>query len=238
MNGILAELSQCPKVTDFPSKLYDDYKAEESSPVLTDIHNKNQADIVMAYKFPVNGNLKDTVTLELLNTILGGGPTSRLFNDLREKQKLAYSVRSKLTHSHNSEAIVLSIGTTTENKDTGEISYDNVQKSIEGFKYHIEKLKSQKVSTEELESAKLAMKDDILTHNQSGCGKCINLSYSLNTPYGLTRENQKLDLIDSITVDDIYNAANYVFSGKPVYSIVATENTLKNNEEYLKTLSE
>ena len=36
---------------------------------------------------------------------------------------------------------------------------------------------------------------------------------------------------DEITVDDIHNAANYIFAGKPVYSILATENTLKENKE-------
>ena len=44
-------------------------------------------------------------------------------------------------------------------------------------------------------------------------------------------------MIDTITADDIYNAANYIFKEKPVYSIVATENTLKANEKYLNSLT-
>ena len=237
MNTVMSEIGRCPQVKDFNSKLYDDYKPVEAAKVLTDTHNKNQADILMAYKFKVNGNIKDTVAMELLNTILGGGPSSRLFSDLREKQHLAYSVHSYLDNSHNSKALILSIGTTTENKDTGEISYDNVQKSIEGFKKHVEKLKTEKISQQELESAKLSLKSSLLSQNSSGAGKCHTLAYSLDTPYGLTRENQIIDMIDSITVDDIYNAANYIFSTKPVYSIVATDNTLKNNAEYLKSLA-
>lgn len=236
MNNVFEQMSNCPRVNTFTSELYDDYRPVQAAKVLTDTHNKNQADILMAYKFKVNGNIKDSVSLVLLNTILGGGPSSRLFNDLREKQQLAYSVRSNLENSHNSKALVLSIGTTTENKETGEVSYDNVKKSIEGFKYHINKLKTEKVTQEELDSAKLSLKDSILTYNQSGRGKGSTLADSLNTPYGITRENQILDMIDKITVDDIYNAANYAFSGQPTYSLVATENTLKNNEEYLKSL--
>ena len=54
--------------------------------------------------------------------------------------------------------------------------------------------------------------------------------------YGPTYKNQYLDMIDNITVDDIYNAANYVFSGKPLYSIVATQDTLDANKEYLDSL--
>ena len=42
---------------------------------------------------------------------------------------------------------------------------------------------------------------------------------------------------DEITSDDIYNAANYIFKGKPIYSILATDNTLKANKDYLDKLS-
>lgn len=236
MNDVFAQLSQCPKVNDFNSKLYDDFTPQQTTKVLTDTHNHNQAEIIMAYKFKINGNLKDTTAIELLNTILGGGSSSRLFNDLREKQKLAYDVHSCLGNSHNSKTLALFIGTTTENKDTGEISYDNVEKSIEGFKHHIEKLMKENVTEKELAAAKLSLKNALLSQNQTGAGKCENLSYSIDTPYGLTRENQLLDIIDTITAEDIHNAANYIFSNKPVYSIVASENTLKNNSEYLKSL--
>ena len=43
-------------------------------------------------------------------------------------------------------------------------------------------------------------------------------------------------MIDKITVDDIYNAAQKIFAGKPIYSIVATSDTLDYNKEYLENL--
>ncbi len=231
------EIQRLPKAKEFKPFHYQKYEPVKETKVLTDIHNKNQAQIVMAYKFKINNNLKDTVALELLNNILGGSPSSRLFNDLREKQKLAYSVKSELGKVFNAQTLALIIGTTTENKETGEISYDNLQKSIEGFKKHVKKLKTEKVTEEELKSAKLAMKNAILSQNESGNDKTETLEYSLSSEYGLTRENQLLDMIDKITSDDIYNAANYIFKEKPTYSIVATENTLKANNEYLKSLA-
>ena len=158
------------------------------------------------------------------------------FNDLREKQKLAYSVSSHLNHIYKTQTLALTIGTTTENKETGEISYDNLQKSIEGFKKHINKLKCEKVSEEELKSAKLALKNGILESNEGGINKTANLNYSVGNPYGLTHQNKLLDEIDKITPEDIYNAANYIFNEKPVYSIVATENTLNANKKYLDSL--
>lgn len=235
-NKIFNEAALFPKAKEFTQLKYEKYEPQKESKVLTDIHNKNQAKIVMAYKFKTNNNIKDTATVDLLNLILGGSPSSRLFNDLREKQKLAYSVSSHLNHIYKTQTLALTIGTTTENKETGEISYDNLQKSIEGFKKHINKLKCEKVSEEELKSAKLALKNGILESNEGGINKTANLNYSVGNPYGLTHQNKLLDEIDKITPEDIYNAANYIFNEKPVYSIVATENTLNANKKYLDSL--
>ena len=213
------------------------YNQVHETKVLTDIDFKNQAEIIEAFNFRVNGNIKDETTMSLLNIILGGNSSSRLFNDLRENQKLAYHVKSQIKTKNDIGTIALRIGTTTENKETGEISYDNLQKSINGFNKHIQKIKSEKVTEEELNSAKLYLKNTILNNNSSAGSKTNTLLLDSQTPYGINKTNLLLDEIDKITADDIYNAANYIFAGKPVYSIVATENTLKANKEYLKQLN-
>lgn len=213
------------------------YKPVEQTKVLTDTDFKNQAEIVEAYKFKINQNIKDRVTLELLNTILGGNPSSRLFNDLRETQKLAYHVRSNYETNNDIGLLTLKIGTTTDNKDTGETSFDNVRKSIEGFNKHIEKMKKEKVTEEELNNAKLSLKNSVLNSNNTPFGKTISLMQGMESPYGISRENQILEEIDKVTAEDIYNAANYIFSGKPTYSVIATEDTLKYNDSYFKTLA-
>lgn len=217
-------------------KLQELYKPVEKTKVLTDTDFKNQAEIIEAYKFKINQNIKDRISLALLNTILGGNPSSRLFTDLREKQKLAYHVRSNYETNNDIGLFTLKIGTTTDNKETGETSFDNVQKSIEGFNKHIEKIKNEKVTEEELSNAKLSLKNSILNSNNTMMGKNVSLIQGIESPYGTSRENQLLDEIDKITADDINNAANYIFSSKPTYSILATKDTLEYNRDYLKTL--
>ena len=44
-------------------------------------------------------------------------------------------------------------------------------------------------------------------------------------------------MLDSITVDDIYNTARNVFRSKPVYSITATQASLDANKEFLNSLN-
>ena len=233
-NEIFNTLSSLPKVKSFGVYVKNTYKPVEHTKVLTDTDTKEQAEIVEAFKFKTNRNLKDDVAVTLLNSILGGGSNSRLFNDLREKQQLAYHVCSGVRYLDDSGVFSLKIGTTTENTSVGD--FKNVQKSIEGFNKHIQKIMSEKVTQEELDSAKLDYKNCLLTDYETTSSKNINLAYSLSSVYGPLKANEILKIIDQITVDDIYNAANYIFKNKPVYSILATENTLKANEEYLKNL--
>ncbi len=229
----VASLQTVKPFEHFSKKIY---TPVEETKVLTDTDNKNQAQIVEAFKYKINHNLKDNITVNLLNIILGGNPSSRLFMDLRENQKLAYHVRSNFESNEDTGVFVLKIETTTENQDTGEVSFDNVEKSINGFNKHISKIKSEKVTDEELNNAKLNLKNRIL-NSCHDAGKRLTLLYQgVDSPYGISRENQMFDMIDAITADDIYNAANYIFAGKPVYSIVATENTLKENEQFLNSL--
>ncbi len=235
-NVVFNEVGKFPTVQKNTPYLEDLYRPITETKVLTDTDTKNQASIVQAYTYKVNGNIKDRVAIKLMNNILGGNTSSRLFNDLREKQQLAYSVGSVSHSIGNMGMIKLNIGTTTENKDTNEISYDNVQKSIDGFNKHIQRITTEKVSEAELEEAKLYYKNVILSMNETSEDKNASISDGMQGFYGPLTDNELLKVVDEITVDDIYNAANYVFAGKPTYSILATENTLKANEEYFKTL--
>ena len=238
LSGILfKEISELPNVQFAKPFLRDTFKTPvDETKVLTDTHEKNQAQIIEAFKFKTNGNLKDTAAIQLLNLILGAGSSSRLFNDLREKQQLAYRVNSSVNYFDNAGLFKIYIGTTTENKETGEQSFDNVQKSINGFNLHIQKIMTEKVTDEELENAKLSLKNMILTDTETAAGKNDSLTAFITDFNGPLADNELLKIIDTITVDDIYNAANYIFSGKPTYSVLATENTLKANEEFFKTL--
>ncbi len=55
--------------------------------------------IIEGFKFKHNGNLKDETCVSLLNDILGGSSSSRLFSDLREQRHLAYSVSSGVSYT-------------------------------------------------------------------------------------------------------------------------------------------
>ncbi len=235
-NNIFNTFGYLPMFKPSNPTVIDMYKPIEQTKVLTEVGSKEQAEVIEAYKFKLDGNMKDVVSIKLMNMILGGNSSSRLFNDLREKQQLAYSVDSSFTRINNIGVMELSIGTTTENEVMNQTSYDNIQKSIDGFNKHINKIKTEYVSEEELENAKLQLKNRLLSANETMLAKNASLISGMDGFYGELEKNKIIEMLDSITVQDIYNAANYVFAGKPTYSILAKENTLKANEEYFKTL--
>src|SRR5574344_29122 len=215
----------------FDASLFQLYKPIEKPQLVIQDSNRSQAEIEMGYKFRTNGNLKDERAVSILNIILGGTPSSRLFSDLREKQKLAYQVCSRLKMRANTGVLMMYIKTTTDDKSSGVVKYDNLQKSIEGFNSHAKKLMNEDVTDEELENAKLHLKNSVLKATQATEGKKRAVLSGLSSPYGVSARNQELEVIDSITKDDIKACANYIFTTKPVTSIVATQNTIDNNQQ-------
>ena len=214
------------------------YKPVDKTVVLTDVNKKNQANIIMGYKFKDSENIKDKAAIAIMQEILGGSPSSRLFMDLRESRNLAYSVYSDCFDFGDLGFLTLHIGTTTENQETGEKTFDNVKKSIDGFNENIQRIVNEKVSDEELETAKKAIKNCVLNSVSSNAGKAMDIFNSRYNPYGFDSINRYYDILDSITPEDVQAAAKYIFSGKPVYSLTATQATLDANKEYLSTLGE
>ena len=216
---------------NFKPKTFDTFKRYtpiKENKLITKEDKRIQAEIKQAYTFKINNNPKDRLTFILLDTILGGNPSSRLFSDLREKQMLAYRVNSDFDAIGDTGIISLYIKTTTDDKENNIQKYDNVQKSLDGFKKHIEKLKTEMVPEEELNAAKLRLKTTFLNETESSADRTDTLMSNLYSPYSVKSTDKYLKLIDEITPEDIYNAANYAFSGNSVTSVVASENTLKN----------
>ena len=213
-----------------PQKIahFNTYIPVQEAKTILNTEERNQADIVKAYKFKTNYNPKDHLTISLLNTILGDGPYSRLFNDLREKQKLAYRVESTVDYNGDTGILALGIKTTTDNKVEGIIEYENVKKSLNGFDTHIRKICTEKVTDEELEAAKRRLKTKILNAIETSPGQTGVLASSQNSYYSIDSTTKSLKLIDEITANDIYNAANYIFNSNPITSILASKDTIAN----------
>ncbi len=222
----------------YAPQLLKSYVPNDKTTVLLDTEERNQAQIYKNYSFEISGNIEDEVKFELLNTILGSSPSSRLFQDLREKQKLAYTVSSQIQSFENSGIITMRILSTTDDKKQNDIKYDNLQKCLDGFQEHTDRLMTEYVTDEELESAKMQLKQDIAQQMGLPYSATALLSMNMTQPYGIKRIDEYIKAIDKITKQDIMDAANHVFKNKPVYSILASKDTVNNQMNYINSLGE
>ena len=231
----LDKFSRLKTVKPYEIKKDEVYHETETPVVLTKERPVSQADISQIYKFKVSDDIKEQAVIRIMNSILSNSDSTGLFNSLRERDHLAYSVYSDYNKSEDCGTIQLNILTTTDNKENNEISYENLQKSIFGFNRQVGLLLDSAYTDEDFESAKRGLKSRLL--DQEGVGsKLDTLSVGMEKAEGIEYKNKVYEIIDSITREDIDNMAHYIFSKKPVYSIVASKDTLEANKEYLEGL--
>jgi predicted Zn-dependent peptidase len=93
----------------------------------------------------------------ILNTILGGSMSSRLFQEVREKEGLAYSIYSYLESHSDTGAFVISGGTTAE----------KLAKVMEIVVRELRRLKTEPLTEEVLATAREQLKGNILLSLES-----------------------------------------------------------------------
>jgi len=102
----------------------------------------------------------------VLNNILGGGMSSRLFQNIRERQGLAYAVFSELTPYRDAGLLSIYAGTALET--AGRV----VRSVIEEFR----NLKQQPISEEDLRRAKDHLKGSLMLSLESTSSRMSNLA--------------------------------------------------------------
>ena len=91
---------------------------------------------------------KDEFAMAVLSTILGGGMSSRLFLEVREKRGLAYSIHAWVERYPDTGYFAVQAG----------VEHGKLEKTVETILAEFEKVKRQKVSSVELEKAKSYIK--------------------------------------------------------------------------------
>ena len=116
-------------------------KNESEENEIQESMNISQGKLVIG--MDIKENEKQTKYVALLyNAILGGTPTSKLFQNVREKASLAYTASSSYSKQKNN--IFIRCG----------IEIDNYQKAIDIIKQQLQDIKDGNITDEEFESAK------------------------------------------------------------------------------------
>src|SRR6202046_956033 len=134
----------------------------------------------------------------ILNTLLGGGMSSRLFQNIRERQGLAYSIYSDLNPYRDTGCMAVYAGT----------SLASAAKVVESVVTEFRKLKNEAVSEEELRRAKAQLKGSLMLSLESSTARMSNLARQemyFEHYYDL---DELIAKIEAVTSEDLAKLAN------------------------------
>jgi predicted Zn-dependent peptidase len=135
--------------------------------------------------------------LRVLDTVLGGSTSSRLFQEVREKRGLAYAVYSYQSHYVDSGQTAVYVGTRPE----------NVREAFEIIGRELERIRTEPVGEEELERAKENVKGRTVLSMESPLARMNRLGSSLLMGVPLLTLDETLAKIDAVTLDDLSTLA-------------------------------
>lgn len=156
----------------------------------------NQVHICIARK---TFGLKDErrSALALLNTLIGGMTSSRLFQLIREEQALAYNITSFINNYFDASVFGVYLSTSLNNRN----------RAIDLIKKEFQSITTDGIKTEELEIARNYLKGGISMSLENTSAKSTHLAVS-EFYYGEVKSLEEIfNLIDRVSKDEIMNLA-------------------------------
>jgi predicted Zn-dependent peptidase len=158
----------------------------------------------------ITKELNQNISMSLFNTIFGSSMSSRLFQKIREDKGLCYSINSFSSSYTDCGIFSISCGTSKKNFET----------SIESILEEIRLILENGITENELKDAKSNQKGSMSISYEQPDNKMTDISIQeiyYNTYYSL---EERMKMIDNITLADINHLINYLFS-KKVFHISA-----------------
>jgi zinc protease len=185
--------------------------------------NANQSELSIVNTIDLTLGDTDYYAALLANKILGGGGSARLFQNLREDKAYTYGSYSRVSQSRQTGVF----------KATASVRNMVTDSSIVEIQKEINKIRYQKVTAKELQDAKEEYIGGFVMDVQK---PATAANYALNIAlYNLPEDfyENYIKNINSVTVDDVQNAAIKYFRGNKARIMVTGKgiDVLKNLEQ-------
>ena len=160
----------------------------------------------------------------VLNTLLGGGMSSRLFQNIREKQGLVYSIFSELNPFRDAGMLSVYAGTSRE----------SASKVVRAIVNEFRQLKEVPISEEELKRAKDQLKGSLMLSLESSTARMSNLARQEMYYDHFISMDEIINRIQAVTVEDLLRSANELFQPELIaVTILGNLNGLKVTRDSL-----
>ncbi len=158
-----------------------------------------QAHIVMGTE-GLHRSHEDRYALTVLDTVLGGGMSSRLFQEVREKRGLAYSVYSYRSLFADAGTFAIYAGTTPQNAET----------VLEIFRTEIDSILGEGITPAELERAKGHVKGSLVLSSEDPGSRMNRLGRQQLTNGEILSIDELIDKFDRLEMDDVVRVGQEV----------------------------
>lgn len=153
----------------------------------------------------------DYPAMEVLDAVLGGSMSCRLFTELRDRRGLAYQVGSTYAARPGPSAFVAYIGT----------GPDQFEVAREGILEELRKVCSERVTEEELRISKTYLKGTFIMGQERNSSQAAILARYESVGLGHDYVHRHPDLIDRVTAEDVLRVARTYLSGAYALGAVA-----------------
>ncbi|GBR69717.1 M16 family metallopeptidase [Gluconobacter kanchanaburiensis] len=179
----------------------------------------DQAHLVMG--FPSVSYLHpDHYAVMILSTLLGGGMSSRLFQEIRERRGLVYSVYSFASPFSDSGLFGLYAGTgEDQTAELVPVMIDELKRLQDGL------------SAEELSRARAQLKSSLLMSLESTGSRCEQLARQIQVHNRPVPTSETVAKIDAVTEADILRVARTIFSGTPTFTAIGPVSNMPSLED-------
>ena len=144
--------------------------------------------------------------LNVMDTILGGSSSSRLFSEVREKRGLAYSVGSYSAQFADQGTVAMYVGTRE----------DNVAEACEVIATELESLRTVPVGADELERAKEHVKGRTVLVLESTSARMSRNANAVLFDLPLLGIDDIIAKIDAVTIEDVAALAAELYAGENI----------------------
>jgi predicted Zn-dependent peptidase len=160
----------------------------------------------------------------ILNTVLGGGMSSRLFQKIRERQGLVYAIYSDLNPYRDTGCLSVYAGTSRE----------SASKVVQSVVSEFRNLKSEPIPQDELRRAKDQLKGSLMLSLESSTARMSNLARQEMYFDRFISMDELLQKIESVTAEELQQLATEFFHTESIaVTILGNLNGLKLSREQL-----
>ena len=135
--------------------------------------------------------------MSALSSILGGGMSSRLFQEVREKRGLAYAVYAYHQGYSDAGAVKMYVGSTT----------GNVEEAARIIAEQLDRIRDETVTEEELQRTKEQLKSSTILAMESTAARMTRIGRSVITGSELLTPEEISARIDAVTAEDVKRLA-------------------------------